>query len=155
MALLKALCWALIFILRIRFPPDTFLATVLLRTPPKQCHLNNDLAIFLFLRIKNGLYNNNIVRAANEMFCGQSSTCVSILVLRNIIICNTWIKVINISDNSRSYHLKISFFVLILKYDRAIERASSYMYSACFTTKTVPALSRIKSKHNPAILRFI
>ena len=100
-------------------------------------------------------HNNNIVRASNEMLCGQSSTCVSILVLRNIIICNTWIKVINISDNSRSYHLKISFFVLILKYDRAIERASSYMYSACFTTKTVPALSRIKSKHNPAILRFI
>ena len=29
MALLKALCWALIFIIRIRFPPGTSLATVL------------------------------------------------------------------------------------------------------------------------------
>ena len=29
MASLKALCWALIFIIRIRFPPDTSLATVL------------------------------------------------------------------------------------------------------------------------------
>ena len=28
MALLKALCWALIFIIKIRFPPDTSLATV-------------------------------------------------------------------------------------------------------------------------------
>ena len=28
MALLKALCWALIFIIRIRFPPGTSLATV-------------------------------------------------------------------------------------------------------------------------------
>ena len=32
MALLKALCWALIFIIRIRFPPGTSLATVLLST---------------------------------------------------------------------------------------------------------------------------
>ena len=30
MALLKALCWALIFIIRIRFPPGTSLATVLM-----------------------------------------------------------------------------------------------------------------------------
>ena len=29
MALLKALCWALIFMIRIRFPPGTSLATVL------------------------------------------------------------------------------------------------------------------------------
>ena len=29
MALLKALCWALIFIMRIRFPPGTSLATEL------------------------------------------------------------------------------------------------------------------------------
>ena len=29
MVLLKALCWVLIFIIRIRFPPDTSLATVL------------------------------------------------------------------------------------------------------------------------------
>ena len=29
MALLKALCWALIFIIRIRFPPGTSLATVM------------------------------------------------------------------------------------------------------------------------------
>ena len=29
MALLKALCWALTFIIRIRFPPGTSLATVL------------------------------------------------------------------------------------------------------------------------------
>ena len=32
MALLKALCWALIFILRIRFPPGTSIATVLNNT---------------------------------------------------------------------------------------------------------------------------
>ena len=30
MALLKALCWALIFILRIRFPPGSSIATVFL-----------------------------------------------------------------------------------------------------------------------------
>ena len=36
MALLKALCWALIFIIRIRFPPGTSLAIV----------LNNSLFIF-------------------------------------------------------------------------------------------------------------
>ena len=29
MALLKALCWTLIFIIRIRFPPGTSLATVI------------------------------------------------------------------------------------------------------------------------------
>ena len=28
MALLKALCWALIFIIRIRFPPGTSLVTI-------------------------------------------------------------------------------------------------------------------------------
>ena len=76
-------------------------------------------------------HNNNIGRASNEMFCGQSSTCVSILVLRNIIICNTWIKVINISDNSRSYHLKISFFVLILKYDPPGYRTRQQLHVQC------------------------
>ena len=33
MALLKALCWALIFIIRIRFPPATSLAMILIIGP--------------------------------------------------------------------------------------------------------------------------
>ena len=36
MALLKALCWALIFILRIRFPPGTSIATVWIKYDKKR-----------------------------------------------------------------------------------------------------------------------
>ncbi len=32
MALLKVICWALIFIIRIRFPPGKSLATILIQT---------------------------------------------------------------------------------------------------------------------------
>ena len=35
MALLKVICWALIFIIRIRFPPGKSLATILTREPVK------------------------------------------------------------------------------------------------------------------------
>ena len=43
MALLKALCWALIFILRIRFPPGTSIAKVALVEYPHFCGLNLDV----------------------------------------------------------------------------------------------------------------
>ena len=49
MALLKALCWALIFIIRIRFPPGTSLATVFRVMNNKMCtyiHVKNAFSYF-------------------------------------------------------------------------------------------------------------
>ncbi len=81
MALLKALCWALIFIIRIRFPPGTSLAMIL-----NKIHNNVIVqSLIVFLTVSTSSTVQLSLHGAVVAMIDAESVCVLLLLFIHIL----------------------------------------------------------------------